>query len=38
MRRQFEKDIRSLDAIFGFLRKFADEEGIDGQSSYVLNR
>ena len=37
MRRQFEKDIRSLDAIFGFLRKFADEEGIDGQSSYVLN-
>ena len=37
MRQQFEKDIRSLDAVFGFLRKFADNEGIDGQSSYVLD-
>jgi anti-sigma regulatory factor (Ser/Thr protein kinase) len=37
MRQQFEKDIRSLDAVFGFLRKFADEEGIDGHSSYVLD-
>jgi len=37
MRQQFEKDIRSLDAVFGFLRKFADDEGIDGQSSYVID-
>ena len=37
MRQQFEKDIRSLEAVFGFLRKFAGDEGIDGQSSYVLD-
>ena len=37
MRRQFEKDIRSLDAIFGFLRRFQSEEGLDAQVSYVLD-
>ncbi len=37
MRKQFKKDIRSLEAVFGFLREFADDEGIDGQSSYILD-
>jgi anti-sigma regulatory factor (Ser/Thr protein kinase) len=37
MRQHFEKDIRALDAVFSFLRKFADEERIDAQVSYVLD-
>jgi serine/threonine-protein kinase RsbW len=37
MRQHFEKDIRSLDAVFGFLRTFAEKEGLDGRASYVLD-
>ena len=37
MRRQFEKNIRSLDAVFSFLRTFAEEERLDARASYVLD-
>jgi anti-sigma regulatory factor (Ser/Thr protein kinase) len=37
MRQQFDKDIRSLDAVFSFLRRFADEERLDARASYVLD-
>ncbi|HMK38363.1 MAG TPA: ATP-binding protein [Bacteroidota bacterium] len=37
MREQFEKDIGSLDAVFGFLRRFADQERLDARASYVLD-
>jgi anti-sigma regulatory factor (Ser/Thr protein kinase) len=37
MRQQFERDIRSLDAVFGFLRRFADEERLDERAAYVLD-
>jgi anti-sigma regulatory factor (Ser/Thr protein kinase) len=37
MRQQFEKDIRSLDAVFSFLHRFADEERLDMRASYILD-
>jgi anti-sigma regulatory factor (Ser/Thr protein kinase) len=37
MRQNFDRDIRSLDAVFSFLRKFADGEGLDARASYVLD-
>jgi anti-sigma regulatory factor (Ser/Thr protein kinase) len=37
MRQHFERDIRSLDAVFSFLRRFADEERLDARASYVLD-
>jgi anti-sigma regulatory factor (Ser/Thr protein kinase) len=37
MRQLFDRDIGSLDAIFGFLRRFQSEEGLDAQVSYVLD-
>jgi anti-sigma regulatory factor (Ser/Thr protein kinase) len=37
MRQQFDRDIRSLDAVFSFLRRFADEERLDARTSYVLD-
>ncbi len=37
MRQQFDRDIGSLDAVFGFLRRFASEEGLDARVSYVLD-
>ncbi len=37
MRQQFDRDIRALDAVFGFLRKFAEEERLDARASYVLD-
>ena len=37
MRQQFDKDIRSLDAVFSFLRRFADAERLDQRASYVLD-
>jgi len=37
MRQEFARDIASLDAVFGFMRRFADEERLDARASYVLN-
>lgn len=37
MRQQFDKEIGSLEAVFRFLRAFADEEGLDARVSYVLD-
>ena len=37
MREHFDRDIQSLDAIFSFLRRFADEERLDARASYVLD-
>ena len=37
MRQQFDKDIRSLDAVFSFLRRFAEAERLDQRASYVLD-
>jgi anti-sigma regulatory factor (Ser/Thr protein kinase) len=37
MRQHFDRDIRSLDAVFGFLRRFADEERLDARASYVID-
>ena len=37
MRQRFDRDIRSLDAVFSFLRRFADEERLDARASYVLD-
>jgi anti-sigma regulatory factor (Ser/Thr protein kinase) len=37
MRQQFDKDIQSLDAVFTFLRRFAEEERLDARASYVLD-
>ncbi len=37
MRQRFDRDIRSLDAIFSFLRRFEEDERLDARASYVLD-
>lgn len=37
MRQKFDRDIRSLDAVFSFLHRFAGEERLDARDSYVLD-
>jgi anti-sigma regulatory factor (Ser/Thr protein kinase) len=37
MRQNFDRDLRSLDAVFSFLHRFAVEERLDARASYVLD-
>lgn len=36
MHKEFDKDLRSLDAVFGFLDRFAVREQLDSRSAYAL--
>lgn len=37
MRQEFARDMTSLDAVFGFLRRFAVEERLGPEASYALD-